>query len=99
MVNQGNYNFFGNKQHYLWIKLFQYRNVNRIRFCNKFPIIIAEGTPAEAGVDGSIHYTYDFTTTVDRSEGFNFREVMRIPTVQAGDKIAEIIPPTTGEVG
>lgn len=68
-------------------------------FANKFPIIIAEGTPAEAGVDGSIHYTYDFTTTVDRSEGFNFREVMRIPTVQAGDKIAEIIPPTTGEVG
>src|SRR5699024_12456294 len=36
-------------------------------FANKFPIIIAEGTPAEAGVDGSIHYTYDFTTTV-RSE-------------------------------
>src|SRR5699024_12468206 len=41
----------------------------------------------------------DYTRTIDRSEGFNIREVMRMPTVQAGDKIDEIIPPTTGEVG
>lgn len=68
-------------------------------FANKFPIVIAEGIPAETGADGSVHYNYDFTTTVDRSEGFDFREVMRIPTVQAGDEIAEVILPTTGEVG
>ena len=79
-----------------------YSNIGILKefgFANKFPIVIAEGTPAETGVDGSIHYTYDFTTSVDRSEGFDFKKVMRIPTVQAGDKIAEISPPTTGEVG
>src|SRR5690625_3097862 len=39
------------------------------------------------------------STEVDRSEGWDFREVMKIPTVQKGDTLARIIPPTEGKDG
>lgn len=65
----------------------------------KFPVVIAEGVDKVDGMDGELKYLLDLNTEVDRSEGWDFREVMRIPTVKAGDKLAQIIPPTKGENG
>lgn len=71
------------------------------RFVNDFPhvsypYLVAEGTEKEDGKPGDVKYFFDMTTEVDRSEGWDFRDVMRIPTVQQGEKLAEIIPPTPG---
>src|SRR5690625_751700 len=46
----------------------------------QFPIVIAEGTEKIDGEDGQIIYESDMSTEVDRSEGWDFREVMKIPT-------------------
>src|SRR5699024_723922 len=51
------------------------------------------------GIDGQIKYMYDRNTEVDRSQGWDFREVMRIPTVQNGEKLAFLIPSTKGVNG
>lgn len=64
-----------------------------------FPVTIARGVDKEDGKDGEINYVYDRNTKVDRSENWDFRDVMRIPTVKAGEKIAEYIPPTKGKEG
>lgn len=64
-----------------------------------FPLLVAEGTEAEDGEDGSIEYYFDMTTEVDRSEGWDFREVMRIPTVEEKEKLAKLLPPTKGTDG
>lgn len=64
-----------------------------------FPILIAEGKEPVHGMDGSISYFYDQTTEVDRSEGWDLREVIRIPAVEAGQKLAEVHPPTLGTSG
>lgn len=65
----------------------------------QFPVQIAKGIDRENGVDGEVKYKLDLNTEVDRSDGWNFREVMRIPTVKVGEKIAKIIPPTEGKNG
>lgn len=64
-----------------------------------FPIVIAKGYDKEDGIDGDVKYEYDTTTEVDRSEGWDFRNVMRIPTVKEGEKLATLIPPTEGKPG
>lgn len=64
-----------------------------------FPFLIAEGTAPVAGDDGQLKHLFEVDTTVDRSEGWDFREVMRIPTIQSGDKIATLIEPTKGSNG
>lgn len=64
-----------------------------------FPLLIAEGKQPVNGKDGSMSYFYDRTTEVDRSAGWNFREVMRIPAVESGQKLAKLHPPTPGEPG
>jgi len=66
---------------------------------NTFPMVIAKGKKKLDGEDGRIHYYYDDCTEVDRSHGWNFREVMRIPMVTEGDCLAELIPSTEGEDG
>lgn len=68
-----------------------------------FPILIAEGDESIAGSPGDIIHYFDTTTDVDRtgdeSEDFDFRNVMRIPTVEEGEKLASIIAPTKGKDG
>lgn len=64
-----------------------------------FPLIVAEGFDSKDGVNGKLEYKLELDTEVDRSEGWDFREVMRIPTVQAGKKLAKIIAPSKGENG
>ncbi|HZW68208.1 MAG TPA: FapA family protein [Pseudogracilibacillus sp.] len=68
-----------------------------------FPILIAEGDRSIDGNPGDIKHYFDTTTEVDRtgeeSEDFDFRNVMRIPTVEKGEKLARIIAPTKGKDG
>lgn len=64
-----------------------------------FPITIARGKEQKNGKDGKIIYKMDMSTDVDRSDGWDFREVMRIPTVKKGEKLATLIPPTKGDNG
>src|SRR5690625_3954407 len=63
------------------------------------PIVIAEGIDKKDGINGKITYHFDTTTDVDRTENWDFRDVMRIPTVKKGEKLATIIPPTKGKEG
>lgn len=64
-----------------------------------FPIQIAEGKAPIHGEDGYVKYVFEINTNVDRSEGYDFREVMRIPIIEKDDKLASLIPPTKGENG
>jgi hypothetical protein len=65
-----------------------------------FPIVIAKGTPATHGKDGKVNFmTNAHPTEIDRSPDWNFRDIMRIPSVKKGEKIAELIMPTEGESG
>lgn len=64
-----------------------------------FPIEIARGIPAEDGKDGKIKYTFDFSSSVKQTEDWNFRDVMRIPSVKENDTLAKLTPPTDGKDG
>lgn len=66
---------------------------------HQFPVQIAEGIASENGIDGKLESKLDLNTEVDRSEGWDFREVLRIPTVKVEDELATIIPPTQGKNG
>jgi len=61
-----------------------------------FPITIAEGKKKQDGKNGKIHYVMNTNTEVDRSQQWDFRDVMRLPVVKRGEKIATTIPPTKG---
>src|SRR5699024_1754275 len=61
-----------------------------------FPILIAEGNYAEHGDDAYIEFNLKLNTRIDKKEKLDFREVMRIPSVTTGDKLATIIHPTEG---
>src|SRR5699024_10418678 len=63
------------------------------------PVIVAEGMNSVAGEDGIFEKLIELNAEVDRSEGWNFREVMKIPTVKEDVPLAKIIPPTKGQEG
>lgn len=65
----------------------------------EFPLLIAEGTYPEHGQDGVITYTYQIDKDMKKGENWNFREVMQIPSVKKGQKLATITPPTNGKPG
>src|SRR5690625_138761 len=65
----------------------------------KFPMTIARGIPPKKGTDGSITYKLDYSSEVDRNSNWNFRDIMRIPSVKANQKLATITLPTKGEEG
>src|SRR5690625_3919036 len=81
------------------IKHEQIRKIVQNPSIELFPIVIAEGKEKIDGNNGQIVYEFDLSTEVDRSKGWDFREVMKIPTIQKGDKLAKIIPPTEGTDG
>src|SRR5699024_5104592 len=69
----------------------------------EFPFVIAQGTEKIDGESGKIIYHFDRTTDIDRvnmdTEEFDFRNVMRIPTVEKKEKLATVIAPTKGKDG
>lgn len=64
-----------------------------------FPLTIARGKQPEHGKDGKVEYVSDFSTEINRDQQWNFRDVMRIPSVKKGEKIATLKPPTKGTPG
>lgn len=63
-----------------------------------FPLTIAIGKKPVDGDDGYLEYHVELSTEVehDLTQGLNFREVVRIPTVHEGDKLLTKIERTNG---
>lgn len=66
---------------------------------NNSSITIAQGMNKQNGKDGEIQYIYNSNKGVDRERHWDFRDVMRLPIVKRGEKIATLIPPTKGTNG
>ncbi|PWW27344.1 hypothetical protein DFO73_10883 [Cytobacillus oceanisediminis] len=64
----------------------------------QYPILIAEGVPAENGSDAYLLNEVRYEKKTKR-EKFNFRDVLHIPSVQKGQFLASIIPQTPGTPG
>lgn len=64
-----------------------------------FPIIIAEGLAPQNGDDGKIEYLIDKDMEMKRDENWDFRNVMKIPSVTKGQALAKRIDPTPGKDG
>lgn len=64
-----------------------------------FPLIIAKGLEKVDGKAGAIEYAIATSTEVDPSFSGDFRDVMRLPVVEKGNKIATLISPTEGKNG
>lgn len=63
-----------------------------------YPIIIAEGYPPKDGIDAYLLDEVQSDKCVKR-EKFNFRNVIEIPSVKAGQPLATVIPSTPGTTG
>src|SRR5699024_255388 len=61
--------------------------------------IVAEGRNSVAGEDWTFERLIELNAEVDRSDGWDFREVMKIPTVKEDVALAKINPPTKGQEG
>lgn len=66
---------------------------------SRFPLIIAKGFHPVNGKDGTITYMFNASSEVKKNSEWNFRDVMRIPTVKINEKLATITPPTQGIPG
>lgn len=65
----------------------------------EYPLIIASGQRPTKGLNGKVDFIFDFDNKVTREDNWNFREVMKIPSVSKGQKLARIVAPTAGEDG
>ncbi|WP_052114826.1 DUF342 domain-containing protein [Pontibacillus chungwhensis] len=66
---------------------------------DQFPIVIAEGILPQDGADGKVQYEKELSRTFSYDEKVNFRDVIKIPSVHAGDALLTILEPTNGEAG
>ncbi|RFA37733.1 hypothetical protein CAI16_01125 [Virgibacillus dokdonensis] len=64
-----------------------------------YPITIAKGKKPVHGKDGQLQYIYDFNPHNAWEKKQDFRDIMQIPSVKKGEKIATLIAPTDGEAG
>jgi uncharacterized protein len=64
----------------------------------EYPIQIAKGIPAEHGSDAYLLNEVSFDPKTGR-KGFNFRDVLQIPSVTQGQLLASVIPATPGSSG
>ncbi|HLS20388.1 MAG TPA: FapA family protein [Bacillota bacterium] len=73
------------------------KNVSSINF----PLTIAKGEEPVDGTDGYIVYDVEMDEKIKVSpdEKINFRDVIRIPTVKEGEKLATIVDPVKGKDG
>lgn len=76
------------------------RLINNISSVN-FPLTIAKGVEPVDGEDGYIVYDVEMDEKIKVSpdEKINFRDVIRIPTVKEGEKLATIVDPIKGKDG
>ncbi|MFC7061184.1 DUF342 domain-containing protein [Halobacillus seohaensis] len=75
-----------------------HRLVNDMPSCH-FPEVIAIGRDPVDGVDGEVKFVVDFQHAVDNKEKTNFRDILRIPSVEEDERLAYIIEPTEGTHG
>ncbi|GGC97143.1 DUF342 domain-containing protein [Pontibacillus salipaludis] len=66
---------------------------------DQFPIVVAEGIHPQHGIDGKIQYEKELSQTFTYDEKVNFRDVIKIPSVHAGDALLTILNPTNGKPG
>ncbi|SEP57836.1 DUF342 domain-containing protein [Piscibacillus halophilus] len=73
------------------------KNIDEVQF----PVLIAEGMPPVNGVDGSVEFKVDHSVRMElnKREQIDFKNVMKIPTVEPGEIIAVIHDPTIGQAG
>lgn len=57
----------------------------------EYPVTIAKGLPPKKGEDGKIVFFVDLNPEMNRDEDWDFREVMKIPSVTKGQKLAKLI--------
>ncbi|WP_370221915.1 DUF342 domain-containing protein [Cytobacillus sp.] len=67
-------------------------------FSVEYPILVAKGIPAENGSDAYLLNEVSFDQQT-RRKGFNFRDILHIPSVKQGQLLASVIPPTPGAPG
>ncbi|WP_404452647.1 FapA family protein [Virgibacillus necropolis] len=66
---------------------------------SEFPFTIATGSDPQHGVNGSVEYELNFSNEIVKASNWNFRDIMTIPTVKTGQKIATMHLPSKGESG
>ena len=66
---------------------------------DQFPLTIAKGMLSVDGEDGKITYMFNASSEVEKNDDWDFRDVMRIPTIKKGEKLAKITAPTKGKPG
>ncbi|HAM79417.1 DUF342 domain-containing protein [Ornithinibacillus bavariensis] len=67
-----------------------------------FPMVIARGIEPIPGLDGKVQYTINFNPMIEKDlndDRWDFREVMRIPSVEVNQMLAKLILPTEGTDG
>ncbi|MBN6206621.1 DUF342 domain-containing protein [Ralstonia pickettii] len=62
----------------------------------EYPLTIAKGQPPVNGTDGRVEYVFDFNEEINRDSAWNFRDVMKIPSVTKGQRLAKLIEPEKG---
>ncbi|ENH98212.1 hypothetical protein J416_00664 [Gracilibacillus halophilus YIM-C55.5] len=65
----------------------------------KKQVEIAKGELPKNGKDGELKLIKSLQSSLEVEEKKSFRDVARIPTVEEGEKIAELVPPTEGVNG
>ncbi|MFG6115092.1 DUF342 domain-containing protein [Halobacillus sp. MO56] len=64
-----------------------------------FPIIAAVGREPVKGEDGQVLFYKPYTHTINEKEKVSFRDIIHIPSVETGERIADIVPPGPGTPG
>lgn len=64
-----------------------------------YPVTVALGFPPEKGADGKIEFFISLEEEMQRDDNWNFRDVMRIPSVRKGEKLAKLVSAAKGTDG
>ncbi|GAA0461450.1 FapA family protein [Alkalibacillus silvisoli] len=64
-------------------------------------VVVSKGNPPIDGEDGYIQYHVNLATqtNVQSGQDIDFKEMMKIPIVEAGDPLVTFVAPTTGDEG
>lgn len=92
-------NFLRNEKVLFGIKEDALKEISANSLSVEFPILVAEGIPPKNGDDAYLVSEIPTSDESPKKEVFNFRNVMKIPSVTSGQPLARIIPPTLGTPG
>lgn len=66
---------------------------------SEFPLLIAKGSAPVHGEDGKVEPTFHLKININGDNNGDFRDIMKIPSVKEGDKLATHELPTKGTNG